>query len=355
MRTRSRPSTCVPRGRGLIVPALRPFTPTTQRAFRPVQQPQPLSRFARYAWSVLAWNVGVVLWGAFVRASGSGAGCGNHWPACNGQVIPQSPSVHTLIELTHRVMTGVDTPLVIALAWLAWRLYAKGSPVRRAAAASLFFLVTEALVGAALVKLDLVADNRSGARVWMMALHLVNTFLLLGSLTLMAWLAQGRAAPRLRGQGALAWVMLGAVVATIAVGTTGAITALGDTLYPKAHVGIEVAAAATFLERLRIVHPIVAVATALYVMLAGVIARRMRPTEETAALSRRLVALFVAQIMAGVFNVAMLAPVWMQLVHLLLADAVWIVLVCTAASALAPAESLVAASSPRPELAPSAG
>ena len=307
---------------------------TTQRAFPALPQTPRITRFARYAWAVLAWNVGVVLWGAFVRASGSGAGCGNHWPACNGQVIPQAPSVKTLIELTHRVMTGVDTLLVIALVWLAWRLYAKGSPVRTGAALSAFFLVTEALVGAALVKLDLVADNRSTARIWVMALHLVNTFLLLASLTLTAWWASGRPGVRLRGQGAVAWAMLGAVVATIVVGTTGAITALGDTLYPKAHVGLAVPAAATFLERLRIVHPFVAIATGVYVVLAGVLARRLRPGADTARLSRLLVALFAVQIAAGAINVVLLAPVWMQLLHLLLADGVWIVLVCATASAL---------------------
>lgn len=300
-----------------------------------MSQTQPTTRFARYAWGVLAWNVGVVLWGAFVRASGSGAGCGNHWPACNGRVIPQSPSVHTLIELTHRLMTGLDTVLVIGLVWLAWRTYARGAPVRTGAALSAVFLVTEALVGAALVKLDLVADNRSTARIWVMALHLVNTFMLLGSLTLTAWWASGRPRARLRGRGALGWVMLTAVVATVVVGTTGAITALGDTLYPKAHVGLAVPAAATFLERLRIVHPFVAVATALYVVLAGILARRMRPSGETARLSRLLVGLFAAQLVAGTINIALLAPVWMQLVHLLLADGVWIALVCTTAAVLA--------------------
>ncbi|MBV9109312.1 MAG: COX15/CtaA family protein [Gemmatimonadetes bacterium] len=308
-------------------------------------------RYERYAWGVLAWNVGVVVWGAFVRASGSGAGCGNHWPVCNGQVIPQSPSVHTLIELTHRLMTGVDTPLVIALAWFGWRLFATGSPVRKAAAASLFFLVTEALVGAALVKLDLVADNRSTARIWMMSLHLVNTFMLLGSLALTAWLAPGRRPARLRGQGALAGMMLGAVIATIVVGTTGAITALGDTLYPKTHVGLDVSTAATFLERLRIVHPFVAIATALYVVVAGILARRLRPGAETARLSRLLAALFAVQVAAGTINVVLLAPVWMQLVHLVLADAVWIALVCTAASALAAPATEAAASPVRTPLA----
>jgi heme A synthase len=248
-------------------------------------------------------------------------------------------------------MTGVDTPLVIALAWLAWRLYAKGSPVRKAAGASLFFLVTEALVGAALVKLDLVAGNRSTARIWWMALHLVNTFMLLASLALTAWLAAGRRPARIRGQGALAGVMLGAVVATVVVGTTGAITALGDTLYPKTHVGLDLGTAATFLERLRIVHPFVAIATALYVVVAGILARRLRPGEETARLSRLLVALFAVQVAAGAINVVLLAPVWMQLVHLVLADAVWIALVCTAASALAAPETEAAASPVRTRLA----
>jgi heme A synthase len=284
---------------------------------------------------VLAWNVAVVLWGALVRATDSGAGCGSHWPRCNGEVIPPSPSVQTLIELTHRLMTGVDGFLVLALLVMAWRLYPRGSPVRTGAALSAFFLVTEALIGAALVKLDLVADNRSASRVWWMALHLVNTFLLLGALTLAAWWASGWPRVRLRGQGAAAWLLFAAVAATLLVAVTGAITALGDTLYPKTSVGLRVPAAATFLERLRIVHPVVAIATALYVVVAGQVVRRMRPGPMTAKLSRRLVALFAAQVLVGAFNVAMLAPVWLQLVHLFVADLVWITLVCTTAAALA--------------------
>lgn len=293
------------------------------------------TRYARYAWGVLAWNVAVVLWGAFVRASGSGAGCGRHWPRCNGQVIPHSPSARTLIEFTHRLMTGADGFLVLGLlagAFLVWRA---GSPVRKGAVLAACFLVTEALVGAALVLFEHVAEDRSAGRVWWMALHLVNTLFLLASLALTAWWASGGAAIRLRGQGKLAAAMLLAVFATVVVGTTGAITALGDTLYPKQQVGIREAATATFLERLRLVHPIVAVVTALYVVLAGAIARRMRPGAATARLSRLLAALFAAQVVAGTINVILLAPVWMQIVHLLLADAVWIALVCTTAAALA--------------------
>jgi heme A synthase len=305
------------------------------------------SAFARYAWAVLAWNVGVVLWGALVRATGSGAGCGNHWPRCNGEVIPPSPTVQTLIEFTHRLMTGVDGFMVLALLVLAWRLYPRGSPVRTGAALSAFFLVTEALIGAALVKLDLVADNRSASRVWWMSLHLVNTFLLLAALTLAAWWASGWPRVRLRGQGAVAWALFAAIAATLAVAVTGAITALGDTLYPKSAVGLGEAAGATFLEQLRVVHPVVAIATALYVTLAGVFVRRRRPGPATARLSRRLVALFAAQVLVGAFNVVLLAPVWMQLVHLLVADLVWITLVCAAAAAMAEPDPAGPAEVPR--------
>jgi hypothetical protein len=157
----------------------------------------------------------------------------------------------------------------------------------------------------------------------------------LGSLTLAAWWASGWPRVRLRGQGTVAWALFAAVALTLMVAVTGAITALGDTLYPKSAVGLGEAAAATFLERLRIVHPAVAIATALYVVLAGMYVRRHRPGPMTARLSRRLVALFATQVMVGAFNVALLAPVWMQLVHLLVADVVWITLVCTTAAALA--------------------
>ena len=302
-----------------------------------MQQTPRTQLFARYAWAVLAWNVAVVLWGAVVRATGAGAGCGNHWPRCNGQVIPPSPSVQTLIEFTHRLMTGADGLMVLVLVVFAWRLHPPRSPVRTGAALSAAFLVTEALVGAALVKLDLVADSRSPSRVWWMALHLVNTFMLLGSLTLAAWWASGWPRVRLRGQGAAAWLMFSAVAATLAVAVTGAITALGDTLYPKSAVGLG-EAGATFLERLRVVHPLVAIATALYVVLAGIVVRRLRAGPMTARLSRRLVALFAAQMLVGAFNVMLLAPVWMQLVHLFVADVVWITLVCTTAAALAAPE-----------------
>ncbi|MFN8454080.1 MAG: COX15/CtaA family protein [Anaerolineae bacterium] len=74
-----------------------------------------LDRFAKYVWTVLAYNLAVILWGAFVRASGSGAGCGSHWPLCNGEVIPRTPQMETLVEFTHRLTSGLALLLVIGL------------------------------------------------------------------------------------------------------------------------------------------------------------------------------------------------------------------------------------------------
>lgn len=126
-------------------------------------------RFAIFSWSVLVYNLGIILWGAFVRASGSGAGCGSHWPLCNGEVIPRSPTVQTLIEFSHRLTSGVALILVVALTVAAFRAFPKRHIVRRGALFSLFFMLTEALVGAGLVLFSLVADNASIARAMFMS------------------------------------------------------------------------------------------------------------------------------------------------------------------------------------------
>ena len=291
------------------------------------------ARFARFAWMVLAYNVLVVLWGAFVRATGSGAGCGAHWPRCNGVVIPRDPSLETMIEFTHRATSGLAFLAVVAMLWMAFRRFASGHPVRRAAVASMVLMVTEAGVGAGLVLLELVAGNTSQARAWWMAVHLLNTFLLLAAITLTAWYAGGRPRMRVRGQGLAGFLALAPIVLTLVVGVTGALTALGDTLFPKTSVGLT--GGAHFLERLRIVHPFLAMGTGVFAVVAASALRRLRPDPATVRLSRVIPALFGIQILAGTVNVVLLAPVWMQIVHLLLADVLWIALVLAAASALA--------------------
>lgn len=298
-----------------------------------------LNRYAGYAWGVLVYNILVILWGAYVRATGSGAGCGSHWPLCNGQVIPRAERIETMVEFTHRLSSGVALILVIALLVWAFRQYGQGHPVRLGAGLSTFFIFTEALVGAGLVLLELVAHNDSMARAVWMAAHLVNTFLLLAALTLTAWWASGGHALRLKGRGSAAIVLGLGLLAMMVLGASGAITALGDTLFPAGSLAEGVhqdfSPTAHFLLRLRVFHPLIAVIVGLYLILAARIATSDSESPTAKRLTQALISLFLVQLGVGVLNVSLLAPVWLQLVHLLLADLVWIVLVLLLASTLA--------------------
>ncbi len=296
-------------------------------------------RYATFAWTTLAATLGVILWGAFVRATGSGAGCGSHWPLCNGEVVPRSPSVETLIELGHRVTSGVALLLVVGLVVGAWRVFPRGHLVRRAAAAAGVLMVLEALIGAGLVLLELVAGDASLARAWWISGHLVNTFLLVGALTLTAWWATNAERPRLRGDGPLAVTLGLAVAGVLLLGVSGAVTALGDTLFPAA--SLAEGKAQTFSDtahvfvRLRVWHPLLAVAVGALVAAAAVYAARRRPRPAVQLAARALVGLYGLNLAVGVVNVWWLAPVPLQLAHLLLADLLWIALVVLAAAALA--------------------
>jgi heme A synthase len=301
-----------------------------------------LNRLAVYAWLVVAANLFVIVWGAYVRASFSGDGCGSHWPLCNGEVFPQTGLTKTLVELTHRLTSGVALLLVAGLVWRARRLFPRGHRVRRGAFWSLVFILIEALIGAALVKLNLVAGNASVARAFVMSIHLVNTFLLLGVLSLTAWWAMGGEPVRLRGQGKIAAVFAAGLVGTLLIAVSGAVAALGDTLFPASSLaeGLrrDLSATAHFLERLRGLHPLFAVGIGCYaVAAASYVNNFLRPgLPRTRQLTGVLTTLFLLQIGVGILNVLLLAPVWLQLPHLLLADLFWIALVLNSASALAP-------------------
>src|SRR5580700_9258006 len=144
-------------------------------------------RFSRVGWGVLAYNMLVVLWGAFVRATGSGAGCGDRWPLCNGTVVPRAPRIETIIEFTHRATSGIALVGVAALCLWAFRLFPRGHRARTCAVLSMVFLFTEALLGAGLVLFQYVEHNASAGRAAYLSAHLVNTEILLAMLTFTAW------------------------------------------------------------------------------------------------------------------------------------------------------------------------
>ena len=308
---------------------------------------------ARFAWSVLVYNVAVILWGAYVRATGSGAGCGSHWPLCNGEVIPRSPSVDTLIEYSHRLTSGLALIGVVVLLVWVWRATTGGHPARRGAAWSMVFMLTEAAVGAGLVLFELVADNASLARALFMGVHLLNTFLLLAALSLTAWWTSGgpALAPLAHRRAAIPLALL--ALGLLLVSSSGAIAALGDTLYPSSSLSTALQAdlspTSHVLIRLRALHPLLAVAIGLGVAFLPLRGASLAPLPgPTRWLPRAVRGLALFQIGLGFLNVVLLAPVWMQIVHLLVADLLWIAFVLYGASLLpspAPARQLAVGAS----------
>lgn len=285
-------------------------------------------RFRRFAVFTLAFTLAVILWGAYVRASGSGAGCGNHWPTCNGEIIPRPKSIETIIEFVHRTTSGIAFLLVLVQLIWALRAFPRGHGVRRAAGAAMVLMVTEALVGAGLVVFEMVAENKSVARAAWMAVHLLNTFALVSALTL-AIRAAGpvRASPAPGTRAGLSLGLLGLLVVAI----SGSVAALGDTLFRVQSLaqGLtqDLSPAAHVFVRLRVWHPVFAlvVGTGLLVVTGRIVASD-RPAGAR-PLASVVAALVLAQLAVGLVNLGLLAPIPLQIVHLLLADLLWIALV----------------------------
>jgi heme A synthase len=285
--------------------------------------------FVRFAWIALAITVVVILWGAVVRATGSGAGCGSHWPLCDGQVVPLDPGVGTMIEYTHRLTSGIAMLLSLALLILARRVFPAGHRARVWAAAAFAFMMIEAAIGAGLVILGLVADDASSARAVYVGAHLVNTMLLVGALTGTVWWASQPAAlatPAARRSPGLTATL----VLMLFVAASGAVVALGDTLFPHGSLAEGLRAdldpSSHFLVRLRVWHPVLAGVAAIVVLW---LARRDPVFLAPGADRRRttVTLLVLAQAGIGVLTLALLAPLPMQIGHLLGSNLLWIALV----------------------------
>ena len=298
--------------------------------------------FERLAWGVLAYTVAVVLFGAVVRITGSGAGCGQHWPTCQGEIVHLPRTISTTIELSHRLTSGLSLVFVVALAGVAFSRFPSGHLVRRFMLAAVGFMIVESLVGAALVLLRLVGENGSAARAAVMSVHLVNTCLLTGSVALAAWSANHTPPNRWLPRCGLDWSLVASLVAALGVSVTGAVTALGDTLYPvqtshgiRERIAADQGTAATLIERLRAVHPLVALASAALFVIVAWRTAEIRPRPQVERGSRFVVGLVFTQVAAGVLNIVLSAPGWMQVLHLAIAQALWLSLVVFYATAMA--------------------
>jgi len=297
-----------------------------------------LDRFAKYAWAVIAYNLLVIVWGAYVRASKSGDGCGSHWPLCNGEVIPLAPTAKTLIEFSHRLSSGLALISAVVLLVWAFRYFARKHPIRRYAAWAMFFMITEALIGAGIVLFEYVAENKSMARALWMSAHLINTFLLMAMLSLTAWSASTGQRARLRGQGAINWFLAASVAGMLILGVSGAVTALGGTLFPVTSLaeGLkqDLSPTAHILIRLRFFHPFIALGVGAVLILTAMTVQAWRPGRWIKRFSTALIALVLGQLLAGLVNLLLHAPIWLQLVHLLLSNLVWIALILLAYTTL---------------------
>lgn len=311
-------------------------------------------RFTFYAWGVVIFTLVVILWGDVVQATGSGDGCGAHWPTCNGEVLPAFRGLETLIEFFHRVTSGLSLLLTIGLLVWSRRIFPKGHLARLGAGLAMLFMITESLVGAGLVLFRLVGEDASIARAIVAPIHLINTLFLIGSLALTAWWSSHpEHRPVWKGQGLVAWALGLGFVGILTVAASGALTSLGDTLFPVRNTAEAVGRALTpgehFLVQLRIYHPFLAVMVSVYVVLIANLVATLRPSRYTRWFARMVGVVFILQLGMGYLNVQQAAPLYTQLPHLLLSDAVWVTWLLLTVSALSLGYRAVPARVPAPE------
>jgi heme A synthase len=304
----------------------------------------PWLPFAPVARAVTVATVLVVLLGAVVRITGSGAGCGQHWPTCNGEVAHLPKRLETWIELSHRTTSGLDFIGVLVLAVLAFQLRPT-HPARLAAFTALGLMVVEIAIGARLVLLNLVGSNMSFDRVVVMPAHLVTTSLLVGSLSAASYFSSEGRLERERSRSAVAaqqlrhalyWVLTAGSFLLV-VSMTGAITALGDTVYPVQgqgaleHLHNDQAVGAHLLGKLRVVHPLLALLGVAGVWIAASRAREATPAGPVQRLGSALYVGGALALVIGVSNIWLGAPGYVQVVHLFMACLLWLGVVVLAA------------------------
>jgi len=291
-----------------------------------------LSAFSKYAWFVLAYNLLVIIWGVFLRASRSGDGCGMHWLTCHGEVIPSAPELKTVIEFSHRVTSALDGFIVIGLLIWAFRRRRRGdepSRVLKMAIGSFAFVIVEGLLGAGLVLTGNTAETLTSVRPFWMAGHLLTTLILLTFLTLTAWFASGGPGLRWPSDRKTLTMLATGVAAFLLIGFSGSIAALTNLVFPSETIaeGIakDFAETSNILLRLRIAHPIISTVAAVFLLfLASRLRKRSGNSPSVVKWSNICSALILVQLAFGSMTLLMLAPIVMQVGHLLLADLIWI-------------------------------
>lgn len=291
------------------------------------------SGYKKFAFGLLVYTLLVILWGAWVRISHSGDGCGDTWPLCHGQLIPEAQRGKTWVEYAHRLMSGVYGFVVIYFWWTARKLYptSKDHPLhfaRKAALATLIFMITEALLGAKLVLFKLVTTNDTPYRAFVMALHQMNSFMLTGAVALTyaaaTWHAELPAASAQdRKYKLLPWII-------VILGITGAWASLSNSLFPTENLFdgflADFSTESHFLVRLRGLHPVLAVLGAGSLAFFFWMKAQVSENSLLQKKSLQMSLLLMGGILFGMATLLLHAPVWMKITHLALAHTIWVVL-----------------------------
>jgi heme A synthase len=296
-----------------------------------------LDKFVKYAWFVLVYNLIVIVWGVFLRASHSGDGCGQHWLTCNGEVVPAAPQLKTIIEFSHRLMSGLAFIFVLILFIWAFRKFQKGDFLRKTAFLSFVFIVAEALIGAGLVLTGNTAGAITPTRPFWMAAHLISTFTLLAVLTMTAWFAKSEVFFDFKVPSKVFWLLGIAVFGVFMVGISGSTAALSSMLFPvdtlSQGFAQDFSDTSHILLRLRILHPIFSVSLVVYLFFIATWLKKISFDDFwTSRWASILQGLVLIQLIFGGLTLITLAPIVMQIIHLLLADFVWISVVLLTAS-----------------------
>ncbi len=297
-------------------------------------------RFARFGWFMLAYTLMVILWGVFLRASGSGAGCGVDWPSCGGVFVLSAGAHHTtLIEYAHRASDALLGVLLLAQVVWAFRAFKGKHPVRFAVMGALFFTFVESWIGEKLVVNGYVAHSLAPQRLGWFVGHQVNTLLLATAFALLAWFASGHKKLQLRGQGPMLFLVLAMLVGALGLSVTGAASALGDTIYPAtSHLEVMQKAllpTANTVMKARPAHPYTAVVVAMLLCLGAGLLNHLRPSPNTRRFATYVWGCLGLQMIIGLASVALLAPIGMQVLHNLGADLLWLSIVLLGAASLA--------------------
>ena len=272
-----------------------------------------------YAKSGLFLSIVSILAGAFVRATGSGDGCGATWPTCKGRIIPALTDTSELIEFSHRSVSGLLL-IVTLIIFSKTRKFQKGSLVKSVTNYLTFFVIFEAVIGAVIVLFEWVGLNSSLPRIVAVPIHLVNTFGLLGCFAILNKILQDDL-KEIKLIFNRNFILISSLF--LLSGATGSITALADVLFPSASFieGFleDFDKTSEVLTRLRILHPIIssALSVVLYVY-------STRINKKYGVNVKLLKTFVIIAVLLGVFNVISNIVLPLSILHLAIADFLWI-------------------------------